>query len=271
MTLESWQQSVPQLVQSCSTDWGLELGEAFPAGAGGFAAPARLSDGSQAVIKIAFPHRESEYEADALAHWSGDGAVRLLKSNPTNHAMLIERCDPGTPLSQSDPDEAMTVLADLLPRLWKPAAQPFRTLAAEAAWWRTKLKSNWERFGKPFERKLLDVAMESLTVLPTSQGEQVLLHQDLHGDNILRAKREPWLVIDPKPLVGEREFALAPIVRSFEFGHSRQAALMRLDRLSSELGLNRDRARLWTIAQTIAWSFDSKYHATHTETARWLM
>jgi streptomycin 6-kinase len=99
----------------------------------------------------------------------------------------------------------------------------------------------------------------------------VLLHQDLHGENVLAAQREPWLVIDPKPLAGEREFGLAPIVRSFELGHSRRAVLRRLDRLTGELGLDRERTRGWTIAQTIAWSVGSDYHETHVETARWLL
>ena len=67
-------------------------------------------------------------------------------------------------------------------------------------------------------------------------------------------QREPWLAIDPKPLTGEREFAVAPIVRSTELGHSRRAVLRRLDRLTAELGLDRDRARGWTIGQTIAWA-----------------
>jgi len=107
--------------------------------------------------------------------------------------------------------------------------------------------------------------------LSGTQGEQVLLHQDLHGENVLAAERDPWLVIDPKPLVGEREFALAPIVRSFEFGHSRGDVVRRLDRLSAELGLDRDRARGWAIAQTVAWSFDSDYADRHYETARWLL
>jgi streptomycin 6-kinase len=99
----------------------------------------------------------------------------------------------------------------------------------------------------------------------------VLLHQDLHADNVLAAERVPWLVIDPKPLVGEREFAVAPIVRSFELGHSRRAVLDRLDRLTGELGLDPERARGWTIGQTIAWSIDSDFHPTHAETARWLL
>jgi streptomycin 6-kinase len=99
----------------------------------------------------------------------------------------------------------------------------------------------------------------------------VLLHQDLHGDNVLAAQREPWLVIDPKPLVGEREFAVAPIVRDYEFGHTARDVLHRLDRLTSELGLDRERARGWAIGQAIAWGVDSTRRQTHVETVRWLL
>jgi streptomycin 6-kinase len=97
----------------------------------------------------------------------------------------------------------------------------------------------------------------------------VLLHQDLHGGNVLAAGREPWLAIDPKPLVGEREFAVAPIVRSPELGHSRRAVVGRLDRLTSDLGLERDRARGWTIGQTVAWAVDGGRE--HVEVVQWLL
>ncbi len=113
--------------------------------------------------------------------------------------------------------------------------------------------------------------IELLRTLAVTQGEPVLLHQDLHCDNVLSAQREPWLVIDPKPLVGEREFSVAPIVRDYELGHTRRDVLHRLDRLTSELGLDRDRARGWTIGQTLAWSFDSTHIATHVETVLWLL
>jgi streptomycin 6-kinase len=99
----------------------------------------------------------------------------------------------------------------------------------------------------------------------------VLLHQDLHGDNVLAAQREPWLAIDPKPLAGEREFGVAPIVRSRELGHSRSEVLGRFDRLVSELGLDRERARGWTIGQTIAWAFDGEHRGAHADVARWLL
>ena len=234
-------------------------------------APAVTAEGEDVVLKVQEPHRESEHEADALRLWEGDGAVRLLDEEPEECALLLERCVPGTPLSAAGADTALDVLVELLPRLWKPAGSPFRPLAAEAAWWADSLEDTWERFGRPFERKLLDAALEALQELPRTQGSQVLLHQDLHGDNVLAAQREPWLAIDPKPLAGEREFGISPIVRARELGHSRQDVLGRFDRLVSELSLDRDRARGWTIGQTIAWAFDGEHRRTHADVARWLV
>jgi streptomycin 6-kinase len=228
---------------------------------------ATTADGTEAVLKIQEPHRESEHEAAALEFWDGDGAIRLLDHDPEEHALLLERCIPGTPLSEAGQEAALGVFVELLPRLWKPACPPFRPLADEAAWWAEYLpRQDWS-----FAPELLDAALEALRELPGTQGEQVLLHQDLHGENVLAAQREPWLVIDPKPLAGEREFAVAPIVRSFELGHSKRDVLYRFDRLTGELGLDRDRARGWTIAQTAAWTSDSTFHVRHVETARWLL
>jgi len=233
--------------------------------------PADLPDGTPAVLKLIYPHREAEHEGEALRVWDGEGAIRLLAYDETRWAMIIERCDPGTLLAKVDSERALDVLIGLLPRLWKPVGEPFRPLADEAMWWIECLPTEWERAGKPFERYLLEAAIARLEALAGSQGEQVLLHQDLHGDNVLAAQREDWLVIDPKPLVGEREFAVAPIVRDPELGHSRRDVLHRLDRLTSELGLDRDRARGWTIGQTIAWSLDTSYLPKHVETVRWLL
>ena len=159
----------------------------------------------------------------------------------------------------------------LLPRLWVEAGAPFVSLSNEAAAWAGDLPISWEGAGRPFERELLDGALEALHSLSRSQGGQVLIHQDLHGDNVLRATREPWLVIDPKPVTGEREFSVAPIVRSYEFGHDRRCVVDRLDRLTSALLLDRERARLWSFAQTLAWAFeDNRVLPRHVETARWL-
>jgi len=246
------------------------VGEPFEDGVASIlVAPARTRDGQEVVLKVQEPHRESEHEADALRLWDGDGAVTLLDEEPEECALLVERCVPGTPLSAAGADAALEVFVALLPRLWKPAGAPFRSLTAEAAWWADSLEDTWERFGRPFERKLLDAALEALQELPPTQGPQVLLHQDLHGDNVLAAEREPWLAIDPKPLAGERELGIAPIVRSRELGHSRHDVLGRFDRLVSELSLDRERARGWTIGQTIAWGIGGPDE--HLDVVRWLL
>ena len=268
--IESWRATVPGLVAECAERWGLTLGGAYAPGAAGHALRVELADGTPAVLKLWFPHRESEHEADALAVWDGDGAVRLLDRDDARGAILLECCEPGTALESAEPDAALDVLIGLLPRLWKPAGEPFHTLADEAAWWVSYLPDRWQECGRPFERRLLDAAVDALTTLAPSQGEQVLLNQDLHAGNVLAAAREPWLVIDPKPLVGEREFFAAPIVRGMELGHSRRQVLRRLDRLTSELGLDRDRARGWVIGQTVAWDVDEE-PGEGIEVVRWLV
>jgi len=263
LTQAGWLASVPTLLAELATAWGLTPGQGYAAGAAGVAVRADLDDGTPAVLKLSYPHRESEQEADALERWDGDGAVRLLARDDARHALLLERCEPGTFLSDWDGD-ALGVLIGLLPRLWK-SGDGFRSLADEAAWW-----LEHDVPAVPDDR-LRDAASHFLRELAPTQGEQVLVHQDLHGENVLAARREPWLVIDPKPLSAEREFSAASIVRSFELGHSKRDALYRLDRLTSELDLDRERARGWTIAQTVAWSGGSDYVARHVETVRWLL
>jgi streptomycin 6-kinase len=239
------------LAAAVGREWELRLGDPYPPGAAGYVVRAEFADGTPAVLKLQHSHREDEQEADALERWDGDGAIRLLRRDDERHALLLECCDPGTPLS-GGAAAPLGILIGLLPRLWKDATG-FHTLADEVAHW-------------ALDGEIGGLARE----LAATQGELVIVHQDLHGDNVLAAGREPWLVIDPKPLAAEREFAVAPIVRSFELGHSKREALYRLDRLCSELGLDRERARGWTIVQTVAWSGGSDYIEEHMETVEWI-
>jgi streptomycin 6-kinase len=259
-----WLDALPDAVEESSQHWKLRLEEPFPYAFTSLAIPGRTEDGRDVVLKVQHVDRETEHEALALRQWNGDGAILLLDRFPARDALLLERCIPGTPIP---PDRALGVLIGLLPRLWKPApAPPFRTLSDEAAHWAALLNPMRE-----FNPRLVDAALEAIAQLANSQGRQVLLHQDLHGGNVLAAQREPWLVIDPKPLVGEREFSLAPIIRSQELGGGKREVLRRLDLLTSELGLDRDRARQWCIAQTVAWSIGEGDVPDHVKVAEWLL
>jgi len=257
-------------------EWSLELEPPFEPAHISLVIPVRRAEGSAAVLKVNFPEPESEHEADALACWDGTGAVRLLARDDERRALLIERCVPGTPLWEVEEEAAKEIAAGVLGALWqaRPAGE-FRSLADEAAGWAESLPAAWEVAGRPFERTLLDEAVEFLRVAPGPQ-DAVLLHQDLHGGNILRSERG-WLAIDPKPLVGERAFDVASLLRDRrdELLHDPGAARRirhRLDFLSDRLGLDPERVRGWGIAHALAWGFEGgRPLPGHIECARLLM
>ncbi len=270
-TGSAWLASLPGKLAEAADQWSLRLGRPYEGSYVSLVLPATRDDGAEVVLKLQLPHPESDHEATALRTWGGAGAVRLLAHAPELHALLIERCVPGAHLATLDVDDALDVFVGLLPRLWISAGEPFTPLASEALGWATALPARWERSGRPFGRSLVDAAVDVLRELAGSQDDSVLLHQDLHADNVLSAEREPWLAIDPKPLVGERAFGIAPVVRAYELGHDRRAVRHRLDRLSDELGLDRERARGWAFGQTLAWAFEGdRVLPRHVETARWL-
>src|SRR4249920_1275 len=104
-------------LEELAEEWELRLGESYvPGAASERVVRVELADGTPAVLKRGLPHRESEQEADALERWNGDGAVRLLRRDDARNALLLERCEPGTFLSDGA-DDPLSVLIDLLPRL----------------------------------------------------------------------------------------------------------------------------------------------------------
>ena len=246
----------------------------------GYVAAVERDDGSPAILKLNAPDRESKHEADALALWDGHGAARLLASDPADRAMLLERCVPGTPLwDVGNDDEATRIAASVLRRVWRspPPGHPFASVVDEARRWADELPATFEELGHPFERRLLDLAVGACRELIAETTELVVVHQDLHGGNILRAEREPWLVVDPKPLVGERAFDVVSLVRD------RRELLMgpdgssivrrRLDILADELGLDRERMRLWSLVHALAWGVEDGgdgYDPAHVHVARLL-
>jgi streptomycin 6-kinase len=237
--LMRWREGAPALANEVAADWGLTIGEPYVQGYVGYVVRVTTADGLAAVLKVSFHDRETEQEPDALERWNGNGAIRLLRRDDERHAMLLERCEPGAFLSSLGCERALDVLVDLLPQLWGVSPDGFHTLEDEVEHW--------------IDYRLEPDAAALARELVASQGDIVLTHQDLHGDNVISAQREPWLAIDPKPLAAEREFQAAPILRSGELGHTKKEMLYRLDRLT-ELGLDRDRMIGWTIVQTTAWS-----------------
>jgi streptomycin 6-kinase len=247
----AWLAQLPRLAAECAEQWGLELEEPVDT------PHSLVVPAGDVVLKLNAPsHFEADHEAEALVRWDGAGAVRVLERDDELRAFVGERCRPGTPLEKADVDEQSVVAALLLRLMRQPEPpHPFRHLADEAERWADEVPRRYELGGRPFERSLLDIAVDVFRT--ADRSATFLVNQDLHGGNVLQAEREPWLVIDPKPLVGERELDGVGVLRNAAFvGESSKASTRRwLDALQ-EVGLDRDRLRGWGVAHALAWGFD---------------
>jgi streptomycin 6-kinase len=226
------------IVEDLARKWGLTLEEPLHSDA------SVVIPAGDVVLKVnADWHFEAEHEADALARYQGEGAVRLVRRDDERRALLIERCRPGTPLW--DERDEIAVVSALLPRLCIEIDEPhpFRSVAGEADRWLRELP---ERYA-PSE--LLDAALQVFRTV--DRDAKHLVNQDLHGGNVLRAEREPWLVIDPKPLVGEREIDGVGLLRNADDPRCWVDAL-------AGLGYDRERLWGWGFAHALAWDDPEK-------------
>ena len=212
--------------------WGIDLGKPFSLALHSFAAPA----GDTAVLKVVPErHWESDHEADALAHWGGEGAARLLRHDRERRAFLIERARPGTDIAALPDDEATAIAVEVGLKLWRPAAAPFRWIGDHVPGWLDE---------EPNE--LTPLARELFASLEV--GRTTLVHGDFHHQNILDAGGR-YVAIDPQPFLGEPEFDVPPwLWNPLPIG-------LRVDLLERRLaafaaaGLDEERMRIWTVVR----------------------
>jgi streptomycin 6-kinase len=200
------------------------------------------------MLKIAFPDPESEHEHLALRRWGGDGTVRLLRAEPHRGALLLERLQSRN-LNELSDIEACEIVAARYARIHVPALPQLHPLVGFIDQ-RTADLAALPR-NAPVPRRLVEQAIAlgaELVADPASIG--TLIHGDLHYENVLGAEREPWLVIDPKPLNGDPHYEIAPMLwnRWEEMaGYVRAGIRRRFYALVDVAGLDVDRARAWVI------------------------
>jgi streptomycin 6-kinase len=257
----AWLARLPALLDACSRRWWLALGPPFPA-AFNYAAPAERADGTLAVLKVGVPDRELRTGLDALRLYDGQGMARLLEADEEWGAQVLERLVPGTPLGTLADDAAATsIAASVMRQLRRPAPAEHR-YPTVADWGRgfTRLRQRFDGGTGPLPGALVEQAERLYSELAASMEAPVVLHGDLHHDNIVAATRAPWLAIDPKGVVGEPAYETGALLRNPMPGllarpDPARLTRRRVDQLAEELGVARERIRGWGLAQAVlsAW------------------
>ncbi|MEA2197556.1 MAG: streptomycin 6-kinase, partial [Solirubrobacteraceae bacterium] len=258
----AWLDALPVVIAEIASEWELELGDPYlPGGQCAWVAPARTAAREELVLKVGWRHPEAEHEADALRLWDGDGAVRCAaaRSLPDTTALLLERCLPGTQLGSALPEpEQDLVLAGLMQRLWArklPAGHPFDSLEAMCGSWADSFERRVASDSQDLDPGVAREAIVLLRELPGSAEASVVLSTDLHAGNVLAAQREPWLVIDPKPFVGDPAYEpVQHMLNCDERLATDPAGLAR--RMAELLGVDPERVRLWLFARCAQESLD---------------
>ncbi len=248
----AWLLRLPDIIHQVEQRWSLVLENPFDGQdvSCAWVAPVTRSNRSAAVLKVGMPHMEAQHEIDGLRFWNGSPTVRLLDSDNDLNAMLLERCEPGVALRTQPEPEQDVIIARLLRRLWQhpEPPSPFRPLSTLTEYWSQEALASAEEWSDP---GLVREGLELFKQLPGTSAREALLATDLHAGNVLQAKREPWLVIDPKPFVGDPAFdATQHLFNCQARLRSNPNEIIR--RFSDLLGVDKGRVRLWTFARAVA-------------------
>lgn len=264
-----WLDALPATVTALTAAWDLRpVGAPFAGGTTAYALPCDRADGTPAVLKLDLLDEENRSQPTALRAYDGDGAVRLFAYDPDSGAMLLERARPGTALLDHDfpglseraaARERFTIACDLFRRLWRAPSPAAGHPDIPRA---TDLLKGWsDRFGTAAEQAPPDVAKilalgVDLCAALADEEEIGIANGDNHLSNVISAEREPWLLIDPKPVLAERAFDGGYFLFKQQF-HGPLGGTELLHVVTDGLGADLERVRAWAILQTVAQIADS--------------
>lgn len=287
----TWLANLPEYLRAWQAAWQFTLDGPFPNLSYNYVAAGTRADGTPVVLKAGPPGDELQNEIRALQGWAGRGTVPLFARDLKRGAMLLARIVPGTPLlDEPDDAKATAIAAHCMLDLWRTPADAVASdvVASDAgvdaesadaehrfptvAQWAAgldKARAHFDGTPGPLPARLVDKAQRIFAELLSSSAPAVLLHGDLHHENILMGRiahtgeylSEPGhFVIDPKGVWGEPAYEPGawlrnPMSQPERWQNPRALLARRLDQFRDILGLDRQRMAAWAFAQAVlsAW------------------
>ncbi|WP_426503925.1 aminoglycoside phosphotransferase family protein [Dactylosporangium sp. McL0621] len=252
-----WLDALPATLGEVAVGWGLTVGAPYDL-TFHFVAAATTAAGEPVVLKLGVPGGDSlAEESRALAAFGGRGAVRLLRADLGRGALLLERAEPGVRARDVPDAEATAAVAGVMRELHVPQHDTAEPLLPDVLGQVRAFDRHLARFpgDDPLPRAFVATAAGLMRELCASAPSRVLLHGDLHHDNVLSAGRAPWLAIDPHGLTGDPGYEIGSWLFNPEPADRDPALLAlvpgRLERLAELLGQPLDRLVAWGFVKAV--------------------
>ncbi|MFF9572561.1 aminoglycoside phosphotransferase family protein [Streptomyces sp. NPDC014685] len=252
-----WLARLPALIEEALSSTGRRVTVervAAPGGRSSLVLLVTCSDGTPAALKLAPAGAAPAPERAALAHWNGWGAVRLLGDGPG--ALLLERLHPEVSLRSLPEAKALLEAAGTVRRLWvePPAGHGFETVAERTG--RRVGPMRAAAAADPALEPMVSAALAARAELVAHSPELLLLHGNFRQSKVLAGERVPWLTVGPEPLVGERAYDLARLVRDrvedlIASSGGAVTARRRVRRLADSLDVDQERLHAWTLFRAV--------------------
>jgi streptomycin 6-kinase len=243
--------------------------------------------GRAAMLKVPLVHEEA-LGGRLLAAWRGVGCAAVFAGD--EHSVVLERAVGGrdlTSLTRAGNDlGAIAVLGSVLAVLHGAVAAPasgdvvavrattaldtggvLAELPSLDEWFRALLTTEAASLGaltddpasaaflargRTLARRLLD---------DTTAADTVVLHGDLHHENVLEFAPGDWRAIDPKGIVGHRAFDATAMLANPDRATAQDPRLLeqRVELLRHSLGVDRSTILEWSVARSAlsaVWSLE---------------
>jgi streptomycin 6-kinase len=191
---KQWLAELPTLVKSIAADW--KLTELTPVANLSFNyVLSGYQHGTPVILKLGLDTPALAREALALKAYANFGGVAVL--NEQEGVLLLEYVLPGESLKSylpHDADQALAICCEVMSKLHQ-APLP-KTGLPHISDWLAAIDKPWD-----MPKAYLEKARKFKAKLLKNKSKYVLLHGDLHHDNILR-NNVGWKVIDPKGVIG---------------------------------------------------------------------
>ncbi|MFD9796092.1 aminoglycoside phosphotransferase family protein [Streptomyces sp. NPDC059070] len=251
-----WLGRLPGLADAAVAERGLAVDRVqAPGGRSSLVLLVRRQDGTAAALKLAPAEARPELERAALRHWGGWGAAQLLEPDAeTGEGLLLERLHSEVSLRSLPEAKALLEAAGTLRRLWvePPAGHGFETVGERTDRQAAAMDGALADGTAALARAALAARAELLAAPP----EALLLHGNFRQSKVLSGERTPWLTVGPEPVVGERAYDLARLVRDrvedlIAAPSGASQARRRVNKLADALDVDRERLHGWTLFRAV--------------------